>query len=670
MKSILALTGVALAVVRAGFAFAGEPSVQVTCVRPSHLYQVAEAAEFEVTSSVTGLPVRIGFKRGYLPPKETVVTTTPVRVSFRLGEPGFVVCEAQAKLDGGKFGAPVRAGAGFEPHLIRTALPPVKDFDAFWDAAFAEQAAIAPDFKVEATYSNGVQLVSCQTVQGTRMYGFLHVPKGDGPFPFHVQVGGGDSVQCADWAVDAANLKDYAKTGFLFIHLPPWAPVAKTAKDASECHKRWREENKTSSLFRWKGDQGPKDRWFYRCILGSCRLTEYAATRPGVDPKRVYYWGASTGGGYGVFLAAFSPYVRAAICEVPNYGNAGGPSVGRPSGEDDRGEHWQTSLYYDAAHCAPRITCPVFMSCGYVDNSCVPETIYCIYNAMRCRKTMFDKIVNGHGDCPPGYGKLRADWLAKTLGEADKAEDPLKGRTWLLHRPEGPAKGAVVMLYGYGGKAAGYCPKMVDAAKRHGFAVCVPEAIPDGNGKRSWNVGYPSQAKMTVDDTAFLDALAAKLRVELGVRHVFLTGMSNGGEMCYQMAYRSPRTFDAIASVSGLTLTALSEQGAPQGNVPFMELHGDADKTSLWEGDLKNANKYWGAYLAVPEAVARVVAANGGAKDKFAERRVGPSVTCRTWPGMFETRLYHVEKGGHSWFFEAFDSGDEICRFFESVLGW
>ena len=251
-----------------------------------------------------------------------------------------------------------------------------------------------------------------------------------------------------------------------------------------------------------------------------------------------------------------------------------------------------------------------------------------------------------------------------------KKKTSLDGRMWLTYLPVGTPKGAVIILIGYGGLAKDLNTKITDAVVAHGFVACVPQGLPDANGKNSWNVGYPCQTSMTADDVAFLEALTAKLKTDYSVRSVFLTGMSNGGEMCYQMAYRSPRTFDAIASVSGLTLTALSEQGAPQGNVPFMELHGDADKTSLWGGDLQNANKYWGAYLAVPEAVARVVAANGGAKDKFAERRVGPSVTCRTWPGMFETRLYHVEKGGHSWFFEAFDSGDEICRFFESVLGW
>ena len=389
-------------------------SVTVTCGRASHQYRLDEAAEFDVTSDVTGLPVRVSFLRGYLPIR-SFDTTTPVRVSHRLGEPGFVVCKAQALDSKGPFGPDARAGAGFEPSRIRTALPPPKDYDAFWEGAFAEQAAIAPDFTVRPL-SNDVQLVSCRTVQGMRMYGFLYIPKGRGPFPLQVNVGGGDSVRCVEAEVGKARDGRFANRAFLDIHLPPWEPSVWSRKEASEAHSRWKKENNTTSLYRWNGEKPPRERWYYRCILGSCRLVEYATQRPGVDPGRVYYIGASTGGGYGVFLAAFSPHIRAAICEVPNYGNAGGPSVGRPSGEDDRGEHWQTSLYYDSAYCAPRITCPVFMSCGYLDNYCTPETVYCIYNELKCRKVMYDKVENGHGDRPVGYDAARDAWLEETLG--------------------------------------------------------------------------------------------------------------------------------------------------------------------------------------------------------------------------------------------------------------
>ena len=423
---------VAIGIVGTAWAEARTNSVKVTCGRASHQYRLGETAEFDVTSDVTGLPVRVSLLRGYLPIR-TFDTTTPVRVSHRLGEPGFIVCKAQAVDSKGPFGPDARAGAGFDPARIRTALPPPEDYDAFWKSAFAEQEAIEPDFTVRQL-SNDVQLVSCRTVQGTRMYGFLYIPKGKGPFPLQVNVGGGDSVRCVEAEVGKARDGRFANRAFLDIHLPPWEPSVWSRKEASEAHSRWKKENNTTSLYRWNGEKPPRERWYYRCILGSCRLVEYATQRPGVDPGRVYYIGASTGGGYGVFLAAFSPHIRAAICEVPNYGNAGGPSVGRPSGEDDRGEHWQTSLYYDSAYCAPRITCPVFMSCGYLDNYCTPETVYCIYNELKCRKVMYDKVENGHGDRPAGYDAARDAWLEETLGLQAKEGGVAGLQPWHGHR--------------------------------------------------------------------------------------------------------------------------------------------------------------------------------------------------------------------------------------------
>jgi len=396
------------------FAVGSEPEVTVKCLRLSHQYEVTERAEFEVSSSVTGMPVKVSFLRGYLP-KESFETTTPVRVSFALGEPGFVVCQAQAKLASGRLGKTAVSGAGFDPHRIRTALPPPKDYDRFWESAFAEQAAIPPDF-VTRPITDTVVLVSCQTVWNTRMYGFLHLPKGEGPFPLQVSVGGGDSLYSPDAVCRSAAEEGRKRRGFLFIHLPPWEPTVPSA-EVSAAHGKWMKENKIGgSLIAWNDDKGPRERWYYRCILGCCRLIEYAATRPSVDRSRVYCTGGSTGGGYAVFMAAFSPYIKAAVCGVPNYGNAGGPAVGRPSGEDDRGAHWQTSLYYDAAYCAPRITCPVFMSCGYHDPYCTPETVYCIFNALRCKKVMYDKLENGHSNVPKGYYRVESAWLNDSFG--------------------------------------------------------------------------------------------------------------------------------------------------------------------------------------------------------------------------------------------------------------
>lgn len=78
--------------------------------------------------------------------------------------------------------------------------------------------------------------------------------------------------------------------------------------------------------------------------------------------------------------------------------------------------------------------------------------------------------------------------------------------------------------------------------------------------------------------------------------------MSNGGEMCYQLAAQRPRLFAAVAPVSGLMLEWLYKADTSDVPVPLFEIHGTADRTSAWEGDLDNKGG-WGAYVAVPMAV-------------------------------------------------------------------
>ena len=47
----------------------------------------------------------------------------------------------------------------------------------------------------------------------------------------------------------------------------------------------------------------------------------------------------------------------------------------------------------------------------------------------------------------------------------------------------------VFMCHGYGGKADGYVPAMIDCARRHGFVLCYPQGLKDpGKGKPGWNV--------------------------------------------------------------------------------------------------------------------------------------------------------------------------------------
>lgn len=235
----------------------------------------------------------------------------------------------------------------------------------------------------------------------------------------------------------------------------------------------------------------------------------------------------------------------------------------------------------------------------------------------------------------------------------------------------------VVVLHGYGGKALGDGLRFIELADLHGFAVCWPQGSEDGTGHSCWNVGYPFQAGYRIDDTAYLRRLVRHLQKNFGVsrRNVFLTGMSNGGEMCYKMAAEHPETFSAIASIAGLTLTSMSTDYRRP--IPFMEVHGTADSVSAWCGDPENRGG-WGAYLSVPAALSHIISANRCVGETISEipsehKRV---ILHRFTGGLpafkngspADVLLYEVLGGDHSWSDRYIPTCDLVWEFFSRYV--
>lgn len=236
----------------------------------------------------------------------------------------------------------------------------------------------------------------------------------------------------------------------------------------------------------------------------------------------------------------------------------------------------------------------------------------------------------------------------------------------------------VVLLHGYGGGGFDAPQTCMDSiARTRGFALCVPEGLRDPKGQRSWNVGYPFQEGWQVDDVDDLCQLARYVQktYRLSATDAFLTGMSNGGEMCYLMAYRNQTTFKAIASVAGLTLQWMYKELDARRPVPFMEIHGTEDRVSEWTGDLANQGG-WGAYLPVPIAIGRMVALNRCTHEEvrpvpvasphnghqlFLHHYEGGDAGCDVW-------LYRVVGGTHCWHTDDMNTGDVIWRFFSQFV--
>lgn len=251
-------------------------------------------------------------------------------------------------------------------------------------------------------------------------------------------------------------------------------------------------------------------------------------------------------------------------------------------------------------------------------------------------------------------------------------------RHFAMYLPDGLQADAplVFILHGYDAGIWRENP-MLAAADRHGFAVCLPQGLKDPQGKASWNVGYTFQEGWKVDDVKALCRIARHVqkRYHLSRDNTFLTGMSNGGEMCYLMAYSKQSTFKAVAPIAGLTMAWVYERLEAPRPIPLLEIHGTEDRLSEWTGDMYDKGG-WGAYLSVPVAIGYWIAKNRCTREEterveslqgdqghpIIKHRYSSSTTgCDVW-------LYEVVGGVHSWHFGDIDTGEEVWRFFSRYV--
>ena len=271
-----------------------------------------------------------------------------------------------------------------------------------------------------------------------------------------------------------------------------------------------------------------------------------------------------------------------------------------------------------------------------------------------------------------------------TAGAQDIKEYKIKHggmeRSYWLYLPENHENAPLVLcLHGYGGKAEGYRPELLEVAKENGFALCYPQGAKAPKGKTGWNVGYPKQEGMKTDDVDFVCDLVKHLQKthKLSKKNTFYSGMSNGGEMCYILATLKPDVFSAYATIAGLTMEWLYKDHRPKKAVPIMEVHGTMDKTSMWEGDPFNTGG-WGAYISVPQAVGVWVAEARCTHEVTEElpllrnkvilhRYMGGEPAWEGGPAT-EVRLYEVVDGKHSWALDDMDTCREMWKFFSMYL--
>ncbi len=252
-------------------------------------------------------------------------------------------------------------------------------------------------------------------------------------------------------------------------------------------------------------------------------------------------------------------------------------------------------------------------------------------------------------------------------------------RRYRVYLPAGIKPGAplVVCMHGYGSWAKPSRYDLDPVADREGFAVCYPCGVRDTTGKWGWNVKYPTQAALhnnEVDDVVAITQHVQR-QFNLSTVNTFATGMSNGGDMCYALAYSGTMVFSAYGSVAGQTQKWLYDGPTAPRPVPFLEIHGTADKVSVWDGDVTGKTG-WNPYISVPMGVGYWVArdrCSSVVTDTIPSKRGSKghiTIRHKYSGGLNGTQVwwYKVIGAPHSWHAKDLNTGEDVWGFFKQFL--
>ncbi|MBR4957021.1 MAG: acetylxylan esterase [Lentisphaeria bacterium] len=386
------------------------------------VYKCGEKAEFIFSVTQDGKPVKEGkyflnITNGGMKLLDVVeadmAKANPVKFTATLKEPGFILVLAN---DANKKRIPdpikrgtgqLSAGAGFEPEKIKMVYDLPEDFMDFWMANRKALADTPVELKEDPRSNKDYKVwqVTIKSLNDHTLNGFLSVPTGKGPFPAFVQV-----PPAGPGAVGPVT--QYAREAITLVINVHRYPTATDWKEQAERHKKF------SGNYPRAGS-GSRNTYFYRAVYtGVDRAINYVAAMPEWDKKHMVTYGSSQGGGSALILAGLNKNITALAGNVPALCDHGGYKAGRKAGWPmlhgyQNADAW--APYFDAANFAKFIKVPALISCGFIDTTCHPASVYAAYNQIQSPKKMVHMPAMGHGSTPEFSREANA-FVRKHLG--------------------------------------------------------------------------------------------------------------------------------------------------------------------------------------------------------------------------------------------------------------
>ena len=396
---------------------------------PDHadwLYKVGEKAKVEVSFCLYGMPqnVEVSYEIG----PDMMPTTSNGKVMLRNGRatidmgtmkrPGFLDLRLTASVADKAYQHHVKVG--FSPEKLVPYTKNPADFDAFWKSNLEEarQSELHVDCKKVAAYctdETDMFLLKIKTDRRHSIYGYLSKPKQAGKYPV-VLCPPGAGIKTIK---EPMRKKKKKKNGFIRLEMEIHGLNPEmTAEQFKEITSAFDYENGylTNGL-------DDKDNYYMKHVYVACvRAIDYLISLPDWDGKNVFVQGGSQGGALALVTAALDPRVTACVANHPALSDMAGYLDNHAGGYPhfNRLNHMltpekvQTMAYFDVVNFARRITCPVYLTWGFNDNTCPPTTSYIVWNLITAPKESLITPVNEHWTSEQtNYNQML--WLKKQL---------------------------------------------------------------------------------------------------------------------------------------------------------------------------------------------------------------------------------------------------------------
>ena len=314
------------------------------------------------------------------------------------------------------------------------------DFEAFWNRARAELAAVPVDWQQESPWRrfdragieaynlrhaglpanydpDGVryeEVESCQISfagpDGGRVYAQAAKPPGLGPFPgLLILPGGGFNAR--------PRPLEHARHGYFALDLQVHGERADLL-----------EYTEFPGYYSGQRYEPPEAYYFYRIhqriLLGFAAL----AAQPEVVPERIAACGGSQGGRTGIVLAGLEPRLAALVAALPHFANQahwewlercneaesdGGELVGAPPVPAT--PRARCLAYYDPLNFGPEVRCPVLMNAGLIDRVSPPYATWAVFRALASADKTWVPLPGLAHDWSSAFDRRAWRWLERKL---------------------------------------------------------------------------------------------------------------------------------------------------------------------------------------------------------------------------------------------------------------